>query len=108
MDSRRGGPRSTSSGSVRQELRREWLEGIRGAEAAKPLGVTRAAHSRVLNGKTGISAEMDLRLAKALGTTTGFWYAPLRPKPERRFELSWSASERRRWRKHRSASPVPR
>ena len=44
-------------------------------DAAAPLGVTRVALSRVLNGAAGISPEMDLRLAKALNTTPGTWYA---------------------------------
>jgi len=57
------------------EVLREWLEGITVTEAAKRLGVTRVALSRVLNGSAGISADMDLRLAKALGTTPGVWYA---------------------------------
>jgi antitoxin HigA-1 len=43
-------------------------------EAASRLGVTRVALSRVLNGSAGVSAEMDLRLSKALGTTAGTWY----------------------------------
>ena len=57
------------------EVLREWLIGISVTEAAKRLGVTRAALSRVLNGQAGVSAEMDLRFAKALGTTPGSWYA---------------------------------
>ena len=57
------------------EVLREWLAGITVTEAAKRLGVTRVALSRVLNGSAGISAEMDLRLAKALGTTPGTWHA---------------------------------
>lgn len=55
------------------EVLREWLAGVTVTEAAVKLGVTRAALSRVLNGAAGISAEMDLRLAKALGTTPGSW-----------------------------------
>lgn len=54
---------------------REWLTEITVTEAALRLGVTRAAPSRVLNGAAGISAEMDLRLAQALGTTPGTWHA---------------------------------
>lgn len=42
-------------------------------EAANHLKVTRAALSRIINGHAGISAEMDLRLADALGTSPGFW-----------------------------------
>lgn len=57
------------------EVLREWLQGITVTEAAKRLGVTRVALSRVLNGSAGISADMDLRLSKALGTTPGNWYA---------------------------------
>jgi antitoxin HigA-1 len=54
---------------------REWLADISVTDAAKSLGVTRVALSRVLNGSAGISADMDLRLSKALGTTPGTWYA---------------------------------
>ncbi|MDQ2971386.1 MAG: HigA family addiction module antitoxin [Rhodanobacteraceae bacterium] len=57
------------------EALREWLEGVTVTEAAKRLGVTRVALSRVLNGSAGISADMDLRLSKALNTTPGLWYA---------------------------------
>jgi antitoxin HigA-1 len=57
------------------EVLREWLSGISVTEAAKRLGVTRVALSRLLNGSAGVSAEMDLRLSKALGTTAGSWYA---------------------------------
>lgn len=57
------------------QVLREWLRDITVTEAAKRLGVTRVALSRVLNGVAGISADMDLRLSKALGTTPGIWYA---------------------------------
>ena len=57
------------------EVLREWLEGITVTDAAERLGVTRVALSRVLNGSSGVSADMDLRLSKALGTTPGLWYA---------------------------------
>ena len=40
-------------------------------EAAKQLGVTRAALSRVLNGKAAISPEMALRLESWLGIENG-------------------------------------
>jgi antitoxin HigA-1 len=54
---------------------REWLAELTVTEAARRLGVTRVALSRVLNGAAGVSAEMDLRLAAALGTTPGSWHA---------------------------------
>lgn len=57
------------------EVLREWLDGITVTEAAARLGVTRVALSRVLNGAAGISPDMDLRLARALGTSPGSWYA---------------------------------
>jgi antitoxin HigA-1 len=55
------------------EVLREFLADISVTEAAGRLGVARVSLSRVLNGAAGISAEMDLRLAKALGTTPGSW-----------------------------------
>ena len=57
------------------EVLREWLQGVTVTDAAARLGVTRVALSRVLNGAAGISPDMDLRLAKALNTTPGTWYA---------------------------------
>jgi addiction module HigA family antidote len=56
------------------EVLREWLADISVTEAARRLGVTRVSLSRVLNGAAGVSAEMDVRLSKALGTSPGTWY----------------------------------
>lgn len=56
------------------EVLKEALSDISVTDAAEKLGVTRVALSRVLNGAGGISADMDLRLSKALGTTPGLWY----------------------------------
>jgi addiction module HigA family antidote len=47
---------------------REFLGDIDVTSAARHLQVSRAALSRVLNGKAGISADMSLRLSAALGT----------------------------------------
>jgi addiction module HigA family antidote len=56
------------------EVLKEYLpENLSITDAASHLGVTRAALSRVLNSRAGISAEMDLRLSDALGTSPGFW-----------------------------------
>lgn len=56
------------------EVLREYLpEEMSVTEAAERLGVSRQALSAILNGRAGISAEMDLRLAQALGMTPGFW-----------------------------------
>lgn len=57
------------------EVLREWLQGITVTDAAARLGVSRVALSRVLNSTAGISPDMDLRLAGALNTTPGTWYA---------------------------------
>jgi antitoxin HigA-1 len=40
---------------------------------AQRLGVTRVTLSRLLNGKAGVSADMALRLAAALGGTAQSW-----------------------------------
>ena len=58
--------------------------------AAKHLGVTRVALSRVLNGGAGISAEMALRLSEALGTTPELWLGM-----QSQYDL-WQASRKRR------------
>jgi addiction module HigA family antidote len=54
------------------------------------MGVTRAALSRVINGKAGISAEMALRLQDALGVKADLW---LRLQIQRDL---WVASRKRR------------
>lgn len=55
------------------EVLREWLAEISVTDAARHLGVARVSLSRLLNAASGVSAEMDLRLSKALGTTPGLW-----------------------------------
>jgi addiction module HigA family antidote len=47
--------------------------GITVTEFAQRIGVTRVMLSRVLNGKAGISADMALRLAAALGGSAESW-----------------------------------
>jgi addiction module HigA family antidote len=47
--------------------------GVNVTEGAKALGVTRAALSRLINRRAGVSAEMAVRLEKAIGSTAGFW-----------------------------------
>lgn len=55
------------------EILREWLGDMSVTEAAQHLGVARATLSRVLNGSSGISADMALRLRDALGTSPEMW-----------------------------------
>ncbi|MFY9561795.1 MAG: HigA family addiction module antitoxin [Terriglobales bacterium] len=52
---------------------REYLGDIPVSAAAAHLRTTRVTLSRVLNGKAGISANMALRLAAALGTSPELW-----------------------------------
>jgi len=47
--------------------------GLTVTEAAKGLGVTRKTLSSILNGRSGVSAEMALRLSKAFGSTPEHW-----------------------------------
>lgn len=49
--------------------------GLTVTQAALDLGVTRKALSELLNGHSGISPEMALRLAKAFNTTPESWLA---------------------------------
>jgi len=47
--------------------------GVSVTDGAKALGATRATLSRLINRKAGVSAEMAVRLEKAIGSMAGFW-----------------------------------
>ena len=47
--------------------------GLSVTEGAKILGVTRQSLNNVINGKSGISPEMAIRLSKAFGSTAETW-----------------------------------
>jgi addiction module HigA family antidote len=47
--------------------------GLSVTAAAKGLGVTRKALSELLNGHSGVSADMAIRLEKAFGSTAETW-----------------------------------
>jgi addiction module HigA family antidote len=47
--------------------------GLSVTAGAKVLGVTRQTLSNVINGKSGISPEMAIRLTKAFGSTAETW-----------------------------------
>jgi antitoxin HigA-1 len=47
--------------------------GLSIAEAAAGLGVTRQQLYRIINGESGVSADMAWRLEKAIGSTADFW-----------------------------------
>lgn len=59
------------------EILREALEGLEFTQAAfaELIGINRVNLSKIINGKAGITADVDVRLAQVLGTTVGFWVA---------------------------------
>ena len=59
-------------GEVLRELCLEPL-GLSVTEAAEALGVSRKTLSSLLNGRSGISPEMAIRLSKAFDTTPESW-----------------------------------
>jgi antitoxin HigA-1 len=69
---------------------REYLGELPVSAAATHLGVSRVTLSRVLNGRAGISADLALRLADALGTSPELWAGM-----QSQYDL-WTASRRRR------------
>lgn len=72
------------------EVLRDYLGKMSVTDAARHLGVTRVAVSRILNGKAGISADMALRLSDALGTSAELWIGM-----QSQYDL-WQASKKRR------------
>jgi len=56
-------------------VRHDCLEplGLSVTEGAKVLGVARQALNNIVNGKSGISPEMAIRLTKAFGSTEETW-----------------------------------
>ncbi|MDQ2844247.1 MAG: HigA family addiction module antitoxin [Acidobacteriota bacterium] len=58
-----------------QIVRHDCLDplGLSVTEGAKVLGVTRQALNNIVNGKSGISAEMAVRLTKAFGSSAETW-----------------------------------
>jgi len=56
-------------------VRHDCLEplGLTVTAGAKVLGVTRQALNNIVNGKSGISPEMAIRLTKAFGSTEETW-----------------------------------
>jgi antitoxin HigA-1 len=58
-------------------------------EAAEALGVTRKTLSAILNGRSGISPEMAVRLSLAFGTTSESWL-----NQQSQYDL-WQAEKKR-------------
>jgi len=53
---------------------RDYLEGHNITHVAKRIGVSRVTLSKILNSRTGITADMSLRLSAALETNPSFWF----------------------------------
>lgn len=73
-------------GEVLKELCIEPL-GLTVTEAAKALGVSRKTLSAILNGRSGISPEMAVRLSIAFNTSSESWLT--------QYDL-WQAEQRRK------------
>jgi antitoxin HigA-1 len=76
-------------GEVLRELCLEPLE-LSVTDAAKALGVSRKTLSAILNGRTGISPEMAVRLSIALDTTAESWL-----NQQAQYDL-WQVAQRRK------------
>ena len=85
------------------ELLTGWLDdlGVSVTAFAAHLGISRVMLSRLLHGHAAISADMDLRLAEALGTTPGHWLA-LQSQRD-----LWTARQTAKDRKHIKRMAVP-
>lgn len=72
-----------------RSIRNACLEplGLSVTAGAKALGVTRQALNNVINGKSGISPEMAIRLSKAFGSTPETWL---------RMQLSYDLAQARK------------
>lgn len=85
------------------ELLTGWLDDLDVSVTAfaTHIGISRVMLSRVLHGHAAVSADMDLRLAEALGTTPGYWLA-LQAQRD-----LWTASETAKARKKIKRVAVP-
>jgi addiction module HigA family antidote len=66
---------------------RSYIEGHTIGSIATHIGVSRVTMTRILGGKSGITAEMSLRLGEALGTSGDFWF-----KMQNNYDF-WQASQ---------------
>ena len=73
-------------------LLRQWISplGVSITQAARHLGISRKALSEIVNGHTGISPEMAVRLSIALDTSSELWM-----NMQSSYDL-WHAEQRRK------------
>ena len=74
------------------EIVQEYMEGLglTVSALAAHLKLTRANLSRIIHGKTGVSAEMALRLSEAFGTSPQVWV-----RMQANYDLAKAMRERR-------------
>jgi len=72
------------------EILRDHMGSMPVGKLARHLGVSRVTLSRLLNGNSGVSADMALRLSEALGTSPELWL-----NLQSHYDL-WQASRGRR------------
>jgi addiction module HigA family antidote len=73
--------------------------GLTITEAARILGVTRQTLNNLVNGRSGISAEMAIRLDKAFGGGAEAWL---------RLQMAYDLAQARRRESEIDVKPVPR
>jgi len=73
--------------------------GLTITEAADALGVTRQTLNNLMNGKSGVSADMAIRLAKAFGGDAETWL---------RLQMAYDLAQARRHESEIKVEPVPR
>ena len=76
-------------GEILRELCLEPL-GVSVSAAAKALGVSRKTLSAIINGRSGVSPEMAIRLSMAFGTSAESWL-----NQQTQYDL-WLAEKRRK------------
>ena len=82
-------------------VRHDCLEplGLSVTEGAKVLGVTRQALNNLVNGKSGISADMAIRLDKAFGGGAETWL---------RLQMAYDLAQARQHESEIKVKPIPR
>jgi len=82
-------------------VRQDCIEplGVTITAAAKALGVTRQALNNLVNGKSGVSPEMAVRLSKAFGSSPEMWL-----RLQANFDLAQVPQEQIEVRRYRRAS----
>jgi addiction module HigA family antidote len=77
LHQRRSAPMNMHDPAAPGELLQGWLEDLNTTVTAfaAHIGISRVMLSRVLHGHAAVTADMDLRLSEALGTSPGYWLA---------------------------------